>query len=130
MLNRSSTSRVPDGQQRAYLRDLSFLAREIATSSDPRVIAGGLEVLALQAECFPRRTGGEVNTVAALRPIPKPAPPLVAPKTQPCVAIDRLACRCAVCHGLIAGQVHIDSSTLKLTCSVCCGICNRKRGRP
>jgi hypothetical protein len=35
---------------RAYLRDLSFLAHEVATSSDPRVIAGGLEVLALQAE--------------------------------------------------------------------------------
>ena len=35
---------------RAYLRDLSFLASEVATSSDPRVISGGLGVLALQAE--------------------------------------------------------------------------------
>ncbi len=35
---------------RAYLRDLSFLASEVATSTDLRVISGGLEVLALQAE--------------------------------------------------------------------------------
>ncbi len=35
---------------RAYLLDLSSLAHEVATSSDPRVISGGLGVLALQAE--------------------------------------------------------------------------------
>ena len=60
MLNQSLAAQLPDRQHRpitnsspvdarACLLDLSFLAREVATSSDPRVISGGLEVLAMQA---------------------------------------------------------------------------------
>lgn len=49
-------------------------------------------------------------------------------KRQPCPASDRVSHWCAVCHRLIAGPVHIDSETLKLTCSNCCAICACKKG--
>ena len=59
-----------------------------------------------------------------------PTPPIVAlkarpaPKPQPCLESDCVACRCAVCLRPLEGRVHIAIDDLKLTCAKCCAACN------